>query len=231
MSLTVWVCAYQRLERWSRYESWESETAWKMDDSPSAHRWLSPLVCDTASLIDRRLRARDCYLLSCTDVHAQHNLGEWALVDHFAHQVAAHTLSVRKVLEQVTGHFSKAGSCCLLQLPWICHAPIQRWLQHSRHDASDARPLADPQDDAEDGERGRACVREAGLIGSSFAVGVCLSFQEGEYPFFTPLLCFSIVQMLSHNHMLCFWLVHAPLSLSVCVCVCVCVCVWVLVDN
>ncbi len=47
-------------------------------------------------------------------------------------------------------------------------------------------------------------MREAGLIGSSFAVGVCLSFQEGEYPVFTPLMCFSIVQMLSHNHMLCF---------------------------
>lgn len=154
--------AYQRLERRSRYESWESETAWKMDDSPSVHRWLSPLVCDTASLIDRRLRARDCYLLSCTDVHAQHNLGEWALVDHFAHQVAAHTLSVGKVLEQVMGHFSKAGSCCLLQLPWICHAPIQRWLQHSWHDASDARPLADPQDDAEDG--GRQVAREEGHV-------------------------------------------------------------------
>lgn len=124
-----------------------------MDDSPSAHRWLTPLVCDTAPLIDRRLRARDwvcaCYLLSRTDVHAQHNLGERALVDHFAHQVAAHTLSVRKVLEQVTGHFSEAGSCRLLQLPWICHAPIQRWLQRRRHDASDARLLADPQDDTE----------------------------------------------------------------------------------
>ncbi len=179
-----------------------------MDDSPSAHRWLTPLVCDTVPLIDRCLRVRDGYLLSCTDVHAQHNLGEWALVDHFAHQVAAHTLSVRKVLEQVTGHFSKAGSCRLLQLPWICHAPIQRWLQHSRHDASDARLLADPQDDTEEGgrqvgERGRACVREAGLIGSSFAVGVCLSCQEGKYPIFVPLMCFSIVQMRINNHMLC----------------------------
>lgn len=124
-----------------------------MDDNPSAHWWLTPLVCDTVPLIDRRLRVRDwvcaCYLLSCTDVHPKHNFGERALVDHFAHQVAAHTLSVRKVLEQVAGHFSKTGRCRLLQLPWICHAPIQRWLQCSRHDASNASLLADPQGDTE----------------------------------------------------------------------------------
>lgn len=40
------------------------------------------------------------------------------------------------------------------------------------------------------GKGGRACVMDAGLIGSSLAVGVGLSCQEEEYPLFAPLMCF-----------------------------------------
>lgn len=74
----------------------------------------------------RKKLARLSYLLPRGDVHAQHNLGEGALVDHFTHQVAAHAFSMRKVSEQVTGDLSEAGRRCLLQLARVSHAPIQR---------------------------------------------------------------------------------------------------------
>lgn len=85
-------------------------------------------TCDAGPLIDRCLCVRNSlsYLLPRDDVHAQHDLGEGALVDHFAHQVAAHAFSVRKVSQQVTGDLSEAGRRCLLQLPRVSHAPIQR---------------------------------------------------------------------------------------------------------